>query len=118
MKKAVEIVKNAILNNEKILIWGDFDCDGVTSTSILYKTLKALNANFSYFIPDRINLGHGINLKELLQQKSKNNVKVLITVDCGISNIKEIELIKNLSVKTIITDHHGSQRFCRPPIVF
>src|SRR5699024_8386381 len=44
MKKAVEIVKNAILNNEKILIWGDFDCDGVTSTSILYKTLKALNA--------------------------------------------------------------------------
>lgn len=114
MKKAVEIVKNAILNNEKILIWGDFDCDGVTSTSILYKTLKALNANFSYFIPDRINLGHGINLKELLLQKSKNNVKVLITVDCGISNIKEIELIKNLSVKTIITDHHEPPKVLPP----
>ncbi len=106
MKKAVDIIKNAIFNKEKILIWGDFDCDGVTSTSILYKTLKALEADFTYFIPDRMTLGHGINLKELLLQKSKNNIKVLITVDCGISNVKEIELIKNLSVKTIITDHH------------
>ena len=114
MKKAVDIIKNAISNQEKILIWGDFDCDGVTSTSILYKTFKALNANFSYFIPDRINMGHGINLKELLCQKSKNNIKVLITVDCGISNLKEIELIKNLSVKTIITDHHEPPKVLPP----
>ena len=114
MKKAVDIVKSAILNNEKILVWGDFDCDGVTSTSIMYKTLKALGANFSYFIPDRMTLGHGINLKELLLQKSKNNVKVLITVDCGISNLKEIELIKNLSVKTIITDHHEPPKVLPP----
>lgn len=106
MKKAVDIIKNAVKNSDRILIWGDFDADGVTSTSILYKTLKKLGANFSYFLPDRINMGHGLNLKELLLQKSKNNIKVLITVDCGISNIKEIELMKTMGVKTIITDHH------------
>ncbi len=106
MQKAVDIINRAIKNNDCILIWGDFDADGVTSTSILYKTLKALNANFIYFLPDRQKHGHGINLKELLQLKAKNNVKVLITVDCGISNIKEVELIKTMGVKTIITDHH------------
>lgn len=106
MQKAVDIIYRAIKNNDCILIWGDFDADGVTSTSILYKTLKALNANFIYFLPDRQKHGHGINLKELLQLKAKNNVKVLITVDCGISNIKEVELIKTMGVKTIITDHH------------
>lgn len=114
MKKAVDIIKNAVKNNEKILVWGDFDCDGVTSTSILYKAFKAIGANFAYFIPDRMNLGHGINLKELLLQKSKNNIKVLVTVDCGISNLKEIELIKSLSVKTIITDHHEPPKILPP----
>ncbi|MDO5437685.1 MAG: DHH family phosphoesterase, partial [bacterium] len=106
MKKAVEIIKNAIKNRDKILVWGDFDADGVTSTSILFKALKALDANFDYFLPDRQKLGHGLNLKELLTQKSKGNIKVLITVDCGISSAKEIELIKTMGVKTIITDHH------------
>lgn len=105
-EKAVSIIKSAIENKETILIWGDFDADGVTSTSILYKALTALGANFIYFMPDRKNLGHGINLKELLKLKAKNNVKVLITVDCGISNAKEIELIKSMGVKVIITDHH------------
>ncbi|MCD8025008.1 MAG: single-stranded-DNA-specific exonuclease RecJ [Candidatus Gastranaerophilales bacterium] len=106
MPHALEIIQNAISNKEKILVWGDFDADGVTSTSILSKTLDALGANYSYFLPDRANLGHGINLAELLTQKSKNNIKVLITVDCGISNAKEIKLIKSMGVKTIITDHH------------
>lgn len=106
MEKAVNIIKEAISNKDKILIWGDFDADGVTSTSILYKTFMALGANFSYFIPDRLHLGHGINLKELLKRKSKENIKLLITVDCGIANIKEVSLIKSMGVKVIITDHH------------
>lgn len=106
MDKAVNIIKNAIQNKEKILIWGDFDADGVTSSAILYKTLSALGADFMYYIPDRITDGHGINTKVLLKLKAKNKIKVLITVDCGISNNKEIELIKTMGVKTIITDHH------------
>ncbi len=106
MLKAVEIINNAITNKEKILVWGDFDADGVTSTAILHKTLTALSADFMYFIPDRDKLGHGINSKELLKIKSKNNIKVLITVDCGISNANEINLIKSMGTKVIITDHH------------
>ena len=106
MNKAVEIIKDAIKNQDKILVWGDFDADGVTSTSIIYKALNALGANHSFFLPDRIKLGHGLNLKELLLQKSKNNLKVLITVDCGISNVKEINLLKSMGVKVILTDHH------------
>ncbi len=106
MKKAIEIINDAIQKNEKILIWGDFDADGVTSTSIIYKALVALGAKVIYFMPDRLKLGHGIDLKTLLTLKAKNNIKVLITVDCGISNIKEINLIKSMGVKVILTDHH------------
>ncbi len=106
MKKAVDIIKNAVSSSNKILVWGDFDADGVTSTSILCKTLDVLNADYFYFLPDRATLGHGLNLKELLTLKSKNNIKVLITVDCGISNLREISVLKSLGVQTIITDHH------------
>ncbi len=106
MKKAVERIKKAISNKELILIWGDFDADGVTSTSILYKTLKALGANFDYIIPDREKMGHGINSKFILPYIAKKKPKVMITVDCGISNNKEISLLKNFGVDVILTDHH------------
>ncbi len=106
MKYAKERIEKAIQNKELILIWGDFDADGVTSTAIMYKTLKALGANFDYIIPEREKMGHGINTKVLLPYIAKKHPKVLITVDCGISNEKEIALIKNLGVETILTDHH------------
>lgn len=106
MKKAVERIKTAILNKELILIWGDFDADGVTSTAILYKTLKVLGANFDYIIPDREKMGHGINSKFILPYIAKKKPKVMITVDCGISNDKEIGLLKNFKVDVILTDHH------------
>ena len=106
MQKAKERIEKAIQNKELILIWGDFDADGVTSTSILYKTFKTLDANFDYIIPDREKMGHGINTKFLLPYIAKNKPKVLITVDCGISNAKEISLIKNFGIDVILTDHH------------
>ena len=106
MKKAEDIIMDAIKNQKKILIWGDFDADGVTSTAILYKTFQYLNANFTHFIPDRVNLGHGVNLSVLLKLVAKEKIKVLITVDCGISNVKEIQLLKSMGVKIIVTDHH------------
>jgi len=110
MEKAVNKIKEAISKEEKILIWGDFDCDGVTSTSILYLTLKELNANVDYFIPDRLADGHGLSSKELLVQVSKNKVKLVITVDCGISNNSEVNLLKALGTQTIITDHHSTDK--------
>ena len=108
MKKAKQRIFEAIENGQKILVWGDFDCDGVTSSAILYKTLSFLGAKVISFIPDRLLHGHGLNSKELIKLISKEQVKLVITVDCGISNIKEVNLLRSLNVDTIITDHHST----------
>lgn len=108
MKRAKDRIFEAIEKEQKILIWGDFDCDGVTSSAILYKALKELNANVISFIPDRLLHGHGLNSKELIKLISKEKIKLVITVDCAISNISEINLLKGLGVDTIITDHHST----------
>ncbi len=108
MQKAKDRILKAIEKKEKILIWGDFDCDGVTSTTLLYKALKKLNAEVMEFIPDRLLHGHGLNSKELIKFISKEKVKLVITVDCGISNGSEINLLKGFKVDTIITDHHST----------
>ncbi len=108
MEKAKNRIFEAIEKKQKILIWGDFDCDGVTSSAILYKALKKMNADFINFIPDRLLHGHGLNSKELLKFISKERVKLVITVDCGISNTSEVNLLKSFNVDTIITDHHAT----------
>lgn len=108
MDLALDRIKSAIKKEEKILIWGDFDCDGVTSTSILYKAFSHLKANVVTFIPDRLLHGHGLNTKELLKLVSKERVKLVVTVDCGVSNVSEVNLLKSLGVDTIITDHHST----------
>lgn len=108
MEKAKNRIFEAIEKKQKILIWGDFDCDGVTSSAILYKALKKINADFINFIPDRLLHGHGLNSKELLKFISKEKVKLVITVDCGISNVSEINLLRSFNVDTIITDHHAT----------
>ena len=108
MERAKERIKLAIKNNEKILIWGDFDCDGVTSSAVLYKALNALGADIEVFIPDRLLHGHGLNTKELLKFVSKEKIKLVITVDCATSNVSSVNLLKSLGVDTIITDHHST----------
>ena len=106
MQKAKDRIFEAIEKEQKILVWGDFDCDGVTSSSILYKALKKIGADVDVFIPDRLLHGHGLNSKELIKFISKEKVKLVITVDCGISNINEVNLLKGLGIDIIITDHH------------
>lgn len=108
MERAKKRIFDAIEAEQKILIWGDFDCDGVTSSAILYKALKELGANVISFIPDRLLHGHGLNSKELIKLVSKERVKLVITVDCAISNVSEINLLKGLGIDTIITDHHST----------
>ena len=108
MQKAKDRIFAAIEKKQKILVWGDFDCDGVTSSSILYKALMALGADVEVFIPDRLLHGHGLNSKELIKFISKDKVKLVITVDCGISNISEVNLLRGLGIDVIITDHHTS----------
>ncbi|MEI8378235.1 MAG: single-stranded-DNA-specific exonuclease RecJ, partial [bacterium] len=106
MNKVVERISKAIATEEKIVIFGDFDADGVTATSVLYKTLQYLGANVDFYIPDRAIEGHGLNSKALIILKTKHKAKLIITVDCGISNIAEIKLMKTLGVDIIVTDHH------------
>ena len=115
MKKSVERISQAIDTNEKILIYGDFDADGVTSTAILYKTLKYLDADVEYYIPNRETEGHGLFTKSLVKIMTKTKPKVLITVDCGISNENEVKFLNSFKVMdVIITDHHEAPETLPP----
>ena len=107
MEKAVNRIACAIENSEVIVIYGDFDADGVTSTSVLYKTLKYLGANVHYFIPDRENEGHGFDNTALIKLMTTIKPKVLISVDCGISDVEQVKFINSFRmIDVIITDHH------------
>lgn len=99
-------IEEAISKQEKVLIWGDFDTDGITSTSILFKTLKAIGCNVEKYIPNRDSENHGMNTKALVKFIAKEKVKLIITVDCGISNLEEVKFAKNFKTDVIITDHH------------
>ena len=105
MKKGVSIIKNAILDKKKIVIYGDYDCDGVCSTTILYKVLQALGANFKYHIPNREDEGYGMNSSRIRKLKEEG-VEVILTCDNGISAMEEVKLAKELGMTVVITDHH------------
>jgi len=105
MKNGVEIIKDAIVNNKKIIIYGDYDCDGVNSTTILYKALKAIGANFSYYIPNREEEGYGMHSGRI-QKLHEEGYKVILTCDNGISAFEQVELAKELGMEVVITDHH------------
>ncbi|QVK16908.1 single-stranded-DNA-specific exonuclease RecJ [Mycoplasmatota bacterium] len=105
MHIVIKRINEAILKNEKIMIYGDFDVDGVTGVAILYKTLKKMNANVFYYIPNRFNEGYGPNQKAF-ETFVNHDFKVIITVDNGITGILEGEYLKSVEVDLIITDHH------------
>lgn len=104
MEKSVNRILYAIENKESIWIYGDYDVDGITSTSICYLALKTLGANISYYIPLR-DEGYGLN-KDALSQIADQGGKVVISVDCGISSIEEANHAKEIGLDLIVTDHH------------
>lgn len=106
MAKTVERLAEAIDEKQKILVYGDFDADGITSTSVLLKTLRHLGAEVDYYIPDRETESHGMNTKTLVKIMTSKKPKVMITVDCGVSNVEEVKFLKSFGVDIIITDHH------------
>lgn len=110
MEKVLSRIDKAINNNENIIIYGDFDCDGVTSTAVLYKTLKEIGANVDYYIPNRVDESHGLNTKALVKILSKKKAKLIITCDCATSDIEEAKFIKSFNCDLIITDHHISKK--------
>jgi single-stranded-DNA-specific exonuclease len=105
MDKAVERISNAILNKEKILVYGDYDVDGTTAVSLVYTFLNNQYVNVEYYIPDRYKEGYGISLQGIDYAK-ENGCNLIIALDCGIKSIDKIEYANSLGVDFIICDHH------------
>ncbi|MBQ2265993.1 MAG: single-stranded-DNA-specific exonuclease RecJ, partial [Clostridia bacterium] len=102
---AADIVNKSIAENKKIAVYGDYDCDGVTATALLYNYLKERGANCVYYIPDRFSEGYGMNKDAVISLKN-DGVEVIITVDNGISCFEEIELANQMGITVVVTDHH------------
>lgn len=99
---------NALTNNEKILIYGDYDVDGICSTALMYMFLKELGADVEYYIPNRVKEGYGISETGIDYAKSINTT-LMISVDCGITAVDEIDYAKKLGIEFIICDHHQAK---------
>ena len=105
MDIAVDRILQAINNKEKILIYGDYDVDGITSTTVLKKYLQERGGIVNTYIPNRLNEGYGLN-KEAIKKIKEMGTDLIITVDCGISGIEEVKYAKELGIEVIVTDHH------------
>ena len=105
MEIAANRVIKAIQNQEKIVIYGDYDVDGITSICVLKQFLEDRGLSVSQTIPNRLDEGYGLN-KEAIDKIAKEQCNLMITVDCGISGIEEIEYASTLGIETIVTDHH------------
>ena len=106
MKELVARIKKAMDNNEKVLIFGDYDVDGVSASAILIKYFAEKNFYVDYFLPNRYIDGYGLTKDSILRVKDKFNPSLIITVDCGISCFEEVEFAKALGIDIVITDHH------------
>jgi single-stranded-DNA-specific exonuclease len=102
---AVEILKNALSEKKRIGVWGDFDVDGQTSTTMLVSALREMGGDIAYHIPVRAEESHGINLP-VLKEFVRKGIEVLLTCDTGISAINEIDYLQQVGIPVIITDHH------------
>ncbi len=105
MKIAVDRIVEGIKKQEKIMIYGDYDVDGITSITVLSKFLKELGLNVGTYIPNRLDEGYGLN-HEAIKQIADEGYKLIITVDCGISGTEEVNYAYSLGMEVIITDHH------------
>lgn len=118
MAEGVDLVLSAIENDERICIYGDYDADGVTATSILLEFLSNLTSNLSYYIPSRFDEGYGLN-KAAMEKISKAGVNLVITVDCGSVSKEEVQYGKELGLKILVTDHHrtDNDRIPKCPVI-
>lgn len=108
MDKAVNRIQKAIENKENIWIYGDYDVDGITSVSLLLHYFKSIGFEAKYYIPDRFEEGYGINCDAIDYIKSQEG-NLIISVDCGITSIKEVDYANSLGIDFIVTDHHQCQ---------
>ena len=105
MERAVSRIRQAIDAGEKIIIYGDYDVDGVTSTVLLIKALRRIGANCDYYLPNRLTEGYGVS-DGGIRRAAQNGASLIITVDCGITSCIQADLASSLGIDLIITDHH------------
>lgn len=105
MEKAVLRIKKAVSKGEKVMIYGDYDVDGISAAAVLKRVLRDIGCNVVSHIPHRVEEGYGLN-KEAVKMAHNRAISLLITVDCGVSGRKEAEYLNNLGITAIITDHH------------
>ena len=106
MDVATRVIADAICAHHKIAIYGDYDVDGITSTAIFVKYLRAIGVDVSWHLPTREGEGYGLNVSAI-EQIAQSGVKLLITVDCGISGMDEVKRAKDLGLNVVVTDHHS-----------
>ena len=106
MNEACERIKQAQINHEKITVYGDYDVDGVTSTTLLVLYLRQIGLETDYYIPERHGEGYGVH-KSAIEQIAQTGTKLVITVDTGITAVSEVEYAKTLGIDVIVTDHHS-----------
>jgi len=105
MKEGVTRLIRAIQGGEKVAIYGDYDADGITSLAILYRFLREIHESVMYYIPDRVDEGYSLNRKAIDRLKAQD-VRLIVTVDCGVSDREEIEYARTQGIDTIVLDHH------------
>ncbi len=105
MEEAVNRINKAVENHERICVFGDYDADGVTATALMYSYLSNKGADVMYYIPDRVQEGYGMNCGAI-DKLNEQGVKLIVTVDNGISAIEEIDYANGLGIETVVTDHH------------
>jgi len=106
MSKAVDRIRRAIRKGENIVVYGDFDADGVTSSALMALTLRALGARVRVYIPHRVDEGYGLN-KKAIKKIADAGTHLLITVDCGIRSVDEVAYAQALGMDVVLTDHHS-----------
>lgn len=105
MRESVDLIKKSIREREPIVVYGDYDVDGVSATALLVQALASLGAQVEPYIPNRFDEGYGLNC-EAVEVLAGQGIKLIVTVDCGIRSVKEAERARELGVTLIITDHH------------
>jgi len=120
IEKAVKRINDAIKGKEKVIVFGDYDVDGVVSLAIFHEFAKEFDGIFSFYIPHRVKEGYGLN-KEIINKAKKDNIKLIIAFDCGTNSYEEIELAESFGIDVIVVDHHcpsdrklGSFAFINP----
>ena len=106
LSAAADRIVAAVKSGRRITIYGDYDVDGVTSTSILWHCLRLAGATVDYYIPHRLDEGYGLNCDSMRQLHEEDSNRLIVTVDCGICSVTEAALAKELGLELIITDHH------------